>query len=213
MLMAYSQKHQVFASEKEERHEHGSTSKRSGTRRPSSRALRVAAVAAGLAAAVGGLAAQPALAAPADPRVVHVEGQLVPMEYSPGSYRVSGGLVGTYQLRSERVIHSWTYFTTQIQEIEGTETIDACVDQNLDQSCQAGEPSADMSLRFSRVASFDTRTGQLIESRCTHWVIRSGPLSGGVLTMRDITMANGEILSTYAGDLQMKDSAGSSVAE
>jgi hypothetical protein len=35
-----------------------------------------------------------------------------------GVYRVTGGLVGTYKIRSERVIHAWTYWTSQIRDIE-----------------------------------------------------------------------------------------------
>jgi hypothetical protein len=55
------------------------------------------------------------------------------------------------------------------------------------------------------VASFDTGTGRLIESRRTHRVISGGPFSGGALTMRDIPAGNSdEILSTYEGDLQVK---------
>jgi len=96
-------------------------------------------------------------------RQVHVEGQLLPVAHSPGVYRVTGGLVGTYRLRSERVINAWTYWTTQIRDIEGTVSINGCLDQNQDQSCDAGEPSGELRLRFNRVASFDVVTGRLIE--------------------------------------------------
>ena len=169
------------------------------------RAVRLSAAASGLAVVMGCVAAAPALAAPTEPRQVHVEGQLFPVEESPGVYRVTGGLVGTYKLRSERVIHSWTYWTTQIREIAGTESINGCVDQNQNQRCDAGEPSGELRLSFHRVASFDPGTGRLIESRCTHRVISGGPYSGGVLTMRDIPVSNSdEILSTYEGDLQVK---------
>ena len=105
------------------------------------------------------------MGAPNEPRQVHVEGQLIPVEESPGVYRVTGGLVGTYNLRSERVINAWTYWTTQIRDIEGTESITGCVDQNQNQSCDAGEPSGELRLTFNRVASFDTATGRLIEGR------------------------------------------------
>ena len=62
------------------------------------RAIRVGAAASGLAAVLcvwidGGQAV------PNETRQVHVEGQLLPVEQSPGVYRVTGGLVGTYRLR------------------------------------------------------------------------------------------------------------------
>lgn len=170
------------------------------------RAVRVSAAASSIAVILGCVTAAPAQALPTEPRQVHVEGQLLPVEESPGVFRVTGGLVGTYKLRSERVIQGWTYWTTQIREIEGTESINGCVDQNQNQTCDAGEPSGDLRLTFSRVASFDTGTDRLIDSHCTHRVISSGPFSGGVLRMRDIPVGNSdEILSTYEGDLQVKD--------
>jgi hypothetical protein len=154
---------------------------------------------------MGYVAAAPALASPTEPLQVHVEGQLFPVEKSPGVYRVTGGLVGTYKLRSERVIYAWTYWSTQIRDIEGTESINGCVDQNQNESCDAGEPSGELRLSFNRVASFDTGTGRLIEGRSTHRVISRGPFGGGVLTTRDIPVGNSdEILSTYGGDLQVK---------
>jgi hypothetical protein len=88
------------------------------------RAVRLSAAASGLAVVMGCVAATPALASPTEPRQVHVEGQLFPVEESPGVY---------------------------------------------------------------------------------HRVISSGPFSGAVLTMRDIPIGNSdEILSTYEGDLQVK---------
>ena len=169
------------------------------------RAVRVSAAASGLAVVMGCVAATPALASPTEPPPVHVEGQLFPVEKSPGVFRVTGGLVGTYKLRSERAIQAWTYWTTQIREIEGTESITGCVDQNQNESCDAGEPSGELRLSFNRVASFDTGTGRLVESRSTHRVISSGPIGGGVLTTRDIPVGNSdEIISTYDGDLQLK---------
>jgi len=97
------------------------SSKESGIQRVRRRrAVRVSAAASGLAVILGCVTAAPALALPTEPRQVHVEGQLLPVEESPGVFRVTGGLVGTYKLRSERVIQGWTYWTTQIREIEGT---------------------------------------------------------------------------------------------
>ena len=136
-----------------------------------------------------------------------MEGHVLPVAESPGVYRVTGGLVGTYKIRSERVIHAWTYWTTQIRDIEGTESITGCIDQNQNESCDAGEPSAQLRLTFSRVASFDTRTDRLIEGGGTHWVKSAGPFGGGKLTTRDIPVGNSDdILSMYEGDLQVKES-------
>jgi hypothetical protein len=171
------------------------------------RAVRVGAAASGLAVVLGCLGTGPALASPNETRQVHVEGHVLPVAESPGVYRVTGGLVGTYKIRGERVIHAWTYWTTQIRDIEGIESITGCVDQNQNESCDAGEPSAELRLTFNRVASFDTRTDRLIEGGATHWVKGSGLFSGGKLTTRDIPVGNSdEILSIYEGDLQLKES-------
>ena len=171
-----------------------------------SRIVRIGAAASGLAVVLGSVATTPALASPNATRQVHVEGHLLPVEESPGVYRVTGGLVGIYKIRSERVIHAWTYWTAQIRDIEGTESITGCIDQNQNESCDAGEPSAQLRLTFSRVASFDTRTDQLIEGGATHWVKGSGLFSGGQLTTRDIPISNSDdSLSIYEGDLQVKE--------
>jgi hypothetical protein len=81
------------------------TAKESGTRRVRShRALRVGAAASGLAVVLLCGAAGTALGAPNEPRQVHVEGQLLPIDGSPAVYRVTGGLVGTYKLLSNAEI-------------------------------------------------------------------------------------------------------------
>jgi hypothetical protein len=170
------------------------------------RAVRVSAAASGLAIVLVCGPIGPALAEPSEPRQVHVEGQIVPVAKSPGVYRVSGGLVGTYKLRSERVINEWTYWTTQIRDIEGTEAIKGCVDENQNESCDAGEPSGEMRLNFNRVASFDTSTGRLLASRSSHRVDSSGRFSGGLLEMRDLPVGGSEeIVSMYVGDLQVTE--------
>jgi hypothetical protein len=183
------------------------TAKESGNRRSRrSSAVRVGAAASGLVVVLGCVATGPAVASPSATRLVHVEGHVLPVAESPGVYRVTGGLVGIYKIRSERVIQAWTYWTTQIRDIEGTESITGCVDQNQNESCDAGEPSAQLRLTFSRVASFDTRTDRLIEGGATHWVKGGGPFSGGKLTTRNIPVGNsGEILSVYEGDLQVNE--------
>ena len=105
------------------------------------------------------------------------------------------------------MINAWTYWTTQIRYIEGTESITGCVDQNQNQSCDRGEPSGESRLNFKRVASFDTATGRLIESRCFHRASKSsGGFSGGLLTMRDIPVGGSdEIVSTYEGDIEVTE--------
>jgi hypothetical protein len=171
------------------------------------RAVRVGAAVSGLAVVLGCVGTAPALASP-NSRQVHVEGHVLPVEESLGVYRVTGGLVGTYKIRSERMIHAWTYWETQIREIEGTEAITGCVDQNLNVKCDAGEPAGELKLSFSRVASVDTRTDHLIDGRSTHWVKGSGPFNGGNLTMREIPVGNSaEIVSMYVGDIRVEASS------
>ena len=120
-----------------------------------------------------------------------MEGRLLPVDGSPGVYRVTGGLVGTYKLRTERVINSWTYWTTKIDYVEGTESLTGCVDQNQNQSCDVNEPSSELRLTFSRVANFDTSSDRF---------------SSGLLTMRDLPVGGSdEIVSAYEGDLQVTE--------
>jgi hypothetical protein len=177
-------------------------------------ALRVAALTSGLAVALICGSAAPALAAPAETQV-HVEGRLLPVEGSEGVYRVTGGLVGTYKVMSERVINAWTYWTTQIRSMEGTEVITGCVDQNLNGKCEPREPSGELKLTFTRVASFDTATGRLIESNCIHPVSSStGRFAGGLLRMRDLPIGDGDqIHSTYQGEVQVTEPADSKSAD
>ena len=172
------------------------TAKESKTRRLRRRhAIRLAAAAYGLAVVLACGATGTALGAPNEPGQLHVEGQLLPVDGSPGVYRVTGGLVGSYKLRTERVINSWTYWS-----------LTGCVDQNQNQSCDANEPPGELRLKFSRVANFDTSTGRLIESRSTHQVYSSDHFSSGLLTMRDLPVGGSdEIVSTYEGDLQVTE--------
>ena len=82
------------------------------------RVVRVGAATSGLAVVLAGAAAGPAIAVPGETRQVHVEGQLVPVGKSAGVYQVTGGLVGTYRLQREQVVNAWTYWATQIRDIE-----------------------------------------------------------------------------------------------
>jgi hypothetical protein len=170
------------------------------------RAVRVGIAVSGLAVVLGGVATEPALASP-NSRQVHVDGHVLPVDESPGAYRVTGGLVGTYEVHSERVINAWTYWTAQIRDIEGSDSITGCVDQNLNERCDADEPAGELRLSFSRVASFDTRTDRLIDGRSTHWVQGSGPFIGGRLTMRQIPVGSSKhIVSIYVGDVRIEAS-------
>jgi len=149
--------------------------------------------------------------APNEPGQLHVEGQLLPIDGSPGVYRVTGGLVGTYKVRSERVINAWTFWTVQVRYVEGTGSVTGCVDQNQNAGCDSGEPSGELRLNFARTASFDTATGRLIDSRSYHRASSSGLFSGGSLATRDIPVGgSGEIVSAYEGDLKVTDGAAES---
>ena len=177
-------------------------------------ARRVAAVTSGVAIALLCGSAGPALAAPAESQF-HVEGRLLPVEGSPGVYRVTGGLVGSYKVMNERVINAWTYWTTQIRSLEGTEVITGCVDQNHNEKCDPREPSGKLKLTYTRVASFDTTTGRLIESNGIHSVSSStGRVAGGVLRMRNLPIGDSDqIHSTYHGEVQVTEAADSKPAD
>jgi hypothetical protein len=178
--------------------------KQSAIQRKGRRAVRTGATASALAVVLASAVASPAMAVPREARQVHVEGQLIPVEQSRDVYRVTGGLVGTYNLRSERVSYAWTYWDTQIRDLDGTASIRGCVDQNQNQSCDPAEPSGDLRFTFNRVASFDTQTGRLLEGVSTHQLSNGGRFNGGVLTTRDIPVHNGDgVVLTYKGDLEV----------
>jgi hypothetical protein len=186
--------------------------KESGTRRLKSRRIkRIGVAASGLAVVLACGATATAVGAPTEPGQLQVEGQLLPIDGSPGIYRVTGGLIGTYKLRSERVINSWTCWTVQVRYIEGTGSITGCIDQNQNAGCDSDERSGESKLKFNRTASFDTATGRLIQSRSYHRASSSGLLSGGSLATRDIPVGgSGEIVSAYEGDLAVTDGAADS---
>ena len=178
--------------------------KQSAIRLKSRRAVRTGATASALAVVLASAVVSSALAVPSEVRQVHLEGQLIPVEQSHDVYRVTGGLVGTYNLRSERVSYAWTYWDTQIRDIDGTASMRGCADLNQNQSCDTAEPAGDLRFTFNRVASFDTGTGQLIEGVSTHQLSSGGSFSGGVLTTRDIPVHNGDaVVLTYEGDLEI----------
>ena len=178
--------------------------KQSAIGRKSRRAVWTGATASALAVVLASAVAPLAMAVPGEARKVHVEGQLIPVEHSHDVYRVTGGLVGTYHLRSERVSYAWTYWDTQIRDIHGTASINGCIDQNQNQTCEPAELSSDLRLIFDRVASFDTETGRLLEGSSTHQLSSGKPFSGGVLTSRDIPVHNSDgVVLTYEGDLDV----------
>ena len=180
--------------------------KQSAIQRKSRRAVRTGAAASALAVVLASAVVSPAMAVPSEVRQVHVEGQLIPVEQSHDVYRVTGGLVGTYKLRSERVNYAWTYWGTQIRDIDGSASMRGWVDQNQNQSCDPAEPSGDLRLTFDRVASFDTGTGRLLDGVSTHQLSGGGRFSGGVLTTRAIPVHNGDgVVMTYEGDLEVTE--------
>jgi hypothetical protein len=188
--------------------------KQSAIRRKSRRAVWTGAKASALAVVLASAVASPAIAVPSEVRKIHVEGQLIPVEESHDVYRMTGGLVGTYNPRSERVSYAWTYWGTEIREIDGTASMRGCVDQNQNQSCDPGEPSGHLRFTFNRVASFDTETGRLLEGLSTHRVSSGGRFTGGVLTTRDIPVHNSDaVVLTYEGDLVMQSAARSKRAD
>lgn len=169
-------------------------------------AIRLRAAVSGLAVVFACGVPGTAWGAPSDPQQVQVKGQLLPVDGSPGVYRVSGGLIGIYRLRSERVINEWTERTTQIRYIEGSESMTGCVDQNQNGSCDTGEPFGELRLNFNRVATFDSASGRLTEGRGFHRVSSSsGRFSGGLLRIWDLPVGGSdEIASTYDGDLEAR---------
>jgi hypothetical protein len=175
--------------------------------------LRRGAVGAGLALAVV-CAGVPAIAAPdggpsrqSSPAAsVEVSGRLFAVPGSPGVFRVTGGMIGTYRVGSENVSTSWPEGSVSVSLIEGTDMITGCVDRNRNRKCDRGEPNGELQFDFKRLATFDATTGAFIESNCVHPIRNaSGSYAGGLFHMRDVATGRGdEIVSTYRGEIVLK---------
>ena len=95
------------------------------------------------------------------------------------------------------MINAWTNRTTQIRYIEGTESITGCVDQNQNESCDAGEASGELRLKFNRVASVDASTGSADRGLGFHRASSSsGHFAGGLLRIWDLPGSVGAMRSS-----------------
>jgi len=136
------------------------------------RRRRVAAAAAAAAVIVGAMTAVPPPLSVADtpeargkaPRTVQVSGQLVPVDATASTYKLSGELIGTWLFPPVDI----TYYQSDTRiYARGSESFEGCVNLNGDDKCDKSEPSGSWQGEYMYWASFD-RGGRLVEGGCTH---------------------------------------------
>jgi hypothetical protein len=131
-------------------------------------------------------------------RKLAVRGEAIPIEGAPGSYRVTGGLVGTYVIRDEiELDRSATLVVTA-----GHEYLNGCVNLNHNKRCDRHDVNGQLQYDYIYWYS-QTRDNPPAFSAgdCTHPIV--GGTHGfagarGVLYMHDEAIGD-EIKSTYRG--------------
>jgi len=137
------------------------------------------------------LAAGPAAAA-----TYPVSGEQTVVSEADGTYKMTGGLVGSWKTTSFKEIA-----TSPLFRAKGTERFKGCLDVGRDGSC-AGDPSGGINFRFLYWGKFGPGDS-LIWGSCWHPVIGgTGDFAGadGVLTMVDTPSGSG-VSTSYTGNI------------
>ena len=137
----------------------------------------------------------PATATTAEPTTLRVEGTQT--QVSADLYQSHGGLLGDFWILTFVPL----YESDSLVIGTGSERFVGCVDVDLDEACEEGEPSGELRFDYVQWATFDPATGALIEGNCTH------PITGGsdgfhgargLVTMHDVVV-DGDVRTTYEG--------------
>jgi hypothetical protein len=161
---------------------------------------RIGLMAATLTACAAGLALVSLAVAAPGPKPIAVKGTQTTVDGKPGTYWMSGSLVGAWDV---------TAFTLRYAgpdgELVGTgkELFRGCHDTDRNGACDAGEPSGTLRFSFVYWARYKPGTETLVTGRCVHPVIGgTGAFAKakGVIHMFDRPGKNG-VLTTYRGTL------------
>jgi hypothetical protein len=141
-----------------------------------------------------------ALAAPAGATTYQVRGKQKVVDANAGTYKMSGGLRGTWATTSFEEVATEPYY-----EGTGTELFKGCLDRRRDRSC-AGDPSGSLTFSFHYWGLYGSDDPEsLVWGACWHPVIEgSGAFADarGVLTFVDSPTPNG-VRTAYIGSLTL----------
>lgn len=158
-------------------------------------ALRGIALAVFVIASTLGATVAPATATTDEPTTLLVNGTQT--QVSENMFESFGGLRGDFWILTFVPL----YESESLVIATGSERFVGCVDVNLDDDCEASEPSGELRFDYIQWTTFDPSTGVLIEGNCVH------PITGGsdsfqgargLVTMHDVVV-DGDVRTTYEG--------------
>ena len=145
------------------------------------------------------------LAAPAGAATYRVAGKQKVIDEDAGTYKMTGGLRGSWAMTSFEEVATSPYY-----EGTGTEAFKGCLDRRRDRSCK-GDPSGTLSFKFHYWALFASEDpASMIWGACWHPVVGgTGDFAGaqGVVMFVDSPTANG-VKTAYIGSLTLGGALG-----
>ena len=141
------------------------------------------------------------LAAPAAAGTHRVSGKQIPVDEDAGTYKMRGGLVGSWTITSFEEVA-----TSPLYHARGTEKFKGCIDRRRDRSCK-GDPAGTLSFTFDYWALFASADSEsVVWGACWHPIVSgSGDFAGaeGVMQMLD-TPVGGSVKTNYIGNVTLK---------
>jgi hypothetical protein len=142
---------------------------------------------------------------PATAETYRVSGEQIVEDPSTGQGRVTGGLLGDFDLVNAKDLAS-----KPLIRARGRESFQGCIDRGLDGSCQ-GDPTGTLRFRFLYWAQAGQTPDALVWGSCWHPVTGgTGDFRGarGVLTMVDSPQPDGTVRTDYIGTITTAGGAG-----
>lgn len=142
------------------------------------------------------------LVAPATAGTYRVVGKQTVVDLEAGTYKMSGGLRGSWAITSFEELG-----TSPLYHASGTEQFRGCLDRRRDRSCKR-DPSGTLSFTFEYWALFASADPEsLVWGACWHPVVSgTGDFAGaqGVVQMVDTPTRQG-VKTAYIGTLTLKE--------
>jgi hypothetical protein len=149
------------------------------------------------------------VAVPAGAATYRVSGQQVVDSPDGSKAHVTGGLLGTWQIRSFRQTAK-----KPLIRAHGAERFVGCIDVAHDGNC-AGDPTGSLRLAFQYWAKPGSKPNTVAWGSCYHPIVSgTGDFKNatGVFTMVDTPMADGTLQTDYIGNITVGANAGTSRA-
>jgi hypothetical protein len=145
-----------------------------------------------------------AVAAPAAANTHRVYGKQVTVDPDAGTFKMKGGLLGSWAITSFNEIATSPYYNAK-----GTELFKGCIDRRRDRSCK-GDPSGTLSFTIEYWALYGSADpASLVWGACFHPIQSgTGAFAGaqGVIQMVDTPTAGG-VVTSYIGNVTLKGQA------